>query len=286
VKFRFILAEKACFAIVFMCRQLDVSRSGFYGWRSRGESARKATDRRLAPLIRAEFLEHPRGCGSRPVVQALREQGHGVSRKRAVRLMAQEGLRHRLKRRFARTTDSSHKKRVAKNVLARNFEAGPPNKSWAGDITYIHTKRGWAYLAAILDLGSRKVVGWTVSTSLDQELALEALRRAIASRRPPPGLVHHSDRGVQYTADDYRALLAEHGLISSMSRKGNCWDNAVAESFFSTLKRELPNDHVFEDCRDVERSVFAYVEAYYNTRRRHSALGYVAPNEYERLNAG
>ncbi len=281
-----MLVEKACFTVVFMCRQLAVSRSGFYGWCARGESLRAAMDRALTPLIHAEFLEHPRGCGSRPIVQALREQGHGVSRKRAVRLMAQAGLRHRLKRRFARTTDSRHKNRVAKNVLARNFEVGLPNRTWAGDITYIHTKRGWAYLAAILDVGSRKVVGWAVSNNLDQELALEALRRAIAARRPPRGLIHHSDRGVQYTADHYRALLAEHGLIASMSRKGNCWDNAVAESFFSSLKRELPNDHVFEDAKHVERSVFAYVEAYYNSRRRHSALGQVSPNEYERLQVG
>jgi transposase InsO family protein len=197
--------------------------------------------------------------------------------------MAEAGLRHRLKRRFARTTDSAHTKRVARNVLKRAFEPGPPNKAWGADITYIHTKRGWSYLAAVLDLGSRRVVGWKVAPHMEQSLVVDALRAAIRQRRPPPGLIHHSDRGVQYAADDHRELLAEHGLICSMSRKGNCWDNAVVESFFSTLKRELPNDHVFEDWREVDRAVFAYIEAFYNPRRRHSAIGYLAPNEYERL---
>lgn len=219
------------------------------------------------------------------VTGALRAQGCRVSRKRVVRLMAEENLRHRLKRRFVRTTQSTHQHRVSSNVLDRAFEVGEPNKVWASDITYIHTKRGWAYLAAVLDLGSRSVIGWQVGPTLDEDLAIDALRNALERRAPASGLIHHSDRGSQYAGHAYQALLAEHGITSSMSRRGNCWDNACVESFFSTLKRELPNEEPFEDWRDVERAVFAYVEAHYNTRRPHSALGYRTPNEYEHAKA-
>jgi transposase InsO family protein len=285
VKFRFIEAEKAHFPVSFMCRMLEVSRSGYYASRRRSTSARMKADHALVPLICAEFRKHPRGCGSRPIMHALRADGRPISRRRVVRLMAHEQLRPRLKRRFVRTTDSRHALECAPNVLDRAFDAGEPNRVWASDITYVATKAGWAYLAAVLDIGSRKVVGWDVSTSLEQASALRALESAIRDRQPPAGLIHHSDRGVQYAGDAYQALLVENGMICSMSRKGNCWDNAVVESFFSTLKRELPNDHVPEDWRELEHLVFAYVSAHYNTHRRHSALGYVSPNEYERANA-
>jgi transposase InsO family protein len=181
-----------------------------------------------------------------------------------------------------KTTDSKHDQKVAPNVLKRDFEPGVPNKVWASDITYIYTKRGWAYLAVVLDVGSRKVVGWDVSTTMEEAVVISALRQAFEARRPPPGLIHHYDRGRQYSANAHRELLRAGGAICSMSRKGNCWYNAVVESFFSTLKRELPNDHVFEDWRQVERAVFAYIDAHYNSRRRHSSLGYLSPNEYER----
>jgi putative transposase len=235
----------------------------------------------LVPLIHAEFRKHKRGCGSRMVHGALRVHGYAVSRKRIARLMSEEKLRHRLKRRFVQTTQSRHDQLVAPNVLDRAFEVGPPNKVWASDITYVHTRCGWAYLAVTLDLGSRKVVGWSVAPSLEEPVTLTALDAALRERKPPPGLIHHSDRGVHYTSRAYRRLLTNHGALCSMSRRGNCWDNACVESFFSTLKRELPNDHVFENWREVEHAVFAYVDAYYNTRRPHSALGYLTPNEYE-----
>jgi transposase InsO family protein len=284
VKFAFIAAENASksFEVEFMCRMLGVSTSGYYAYRQRGISEREREDLELVPLIHAEFRKYPRGCGARTVQGALRQQGHCTSRKRVVRLMAKEKLRHKLKRRFVNTTQSRHEERVAANILDRSFEVGVPNKVWAADITYISTKRGWAYLAAILDVRSRKVVGWSVRPSMDEELTLSALESALQRRRPAPGLVHHSDRGVHYASHSYQALLSEHGLVCSMSRKGNCWDNAVVESFFSTLKRELPNGQMFDDWHEVERAVFTYVEAHYNTQRRHSALGYVAPNEYER----
>jgi putative transposase len=282
VKFDFI-AENAGseFDVVFMCEQLGVSRSGYYAQKKRAISQRERNDLELVPLIHNEFEAYPRGCGSRTVVGALRAQGHKVGRKRVVRLMHEENLRHRLKRRFARTTQSDHDKPIAKNLLNRSFEVGESNKVWASDITYIHTKRGWSYLAVVLDLGPRKLVGWCVSETMEESLPLAALELAIRDRRPGPGLIHHSDRGAQYAGRAYQNLLTETGIVCSMSRKGDCWDNACVESFFSTLKRELPNDYVFEDWRDVERTVFEYIDGHYNTRRRHSALGYLSPNEYE-----
>jgi putative transposase len=281
VKFDFIAAEKAQFEVEFMCRMLEVSSSGYYASRKRTMCERAQHDRRLVQLIHAAFAKHPRGCGSRMVMGELRAQGHNVSRKRVVRLMAQEGLRCRLKRRFVRTTNSKHSSKLAPNVLKRRFEPGAPNKVWASDITYLHTKQGWTYLAVVLDVGSRKVVGWNVGTTMEESLVLSALRQSLEARGPAPGLVSHSDRGVQYAANEYRRVHEENGWICSMSRKGNCWDNAVVESFFSTLKRELPNDQPFEDWRDVERALFAYIDGYYNTTRRHSTLGYRSPNEYE-----
>jgi transposase InsO family protein len=282
VKFDFIASEKAYFDVSFMCRMLDVSESGYYASRTRVPCKRVAEDKKLVERIRAEFAMHKRGCGSRTVVHSLRAQGCRVSRKRVVRLMAQEKLRCRLKRRFVKTTDSKHTQKIAANVLKRDFKPGAPNKVWASDITYIYTKRGWAYLAVVLDVGSRKIVGWDVSVTLEESLVMSALRQAFETRKPACGLIHHSDRGKQYAANEYRELLRVHGAVCSMSRKGNCWDNAVVESFFSTFKRELPNDHVFEDWRQVERFAFAYIDAHYNSQRRHSSLGYLSPNEYER----
>lgn len=280
MKFQFIHEEKA-FPIDYMCRHLEVSRSGYYAWCDRGESARDVEDSELLPLIRATFQRYPRGCGSRTALGALRGAGHHVSRKRVVRLMAEDGLRCRLKRRFVRTTDSRHKNRIARNVLKRSFDIGEPNRVWASDITYLLTALGWVYLAVVLDLGSRKVVGWAISPSMEQALVLRALQDAVDSRRPAPGLIHHSDRGVQYTSGEYQALLKHHGMVSSMSRKGNCWDNAVVESFFGCLKREMAGDDVPPDWREVDRRVFAYIAGHYNSNRLHSTLGYVSPNDYE-----
>ena len=285
MKFDFIAAENADkrFEVNFMCRELGVSTSGYYAFMKRGVSQRKLDDLALVPLIHSEFRKHPRGCGSRMVTGALRAKGCAVGRKRVVRLMAEENLCHRLKRRFVRTTQSRHERPVAPNVVKQSFEVGQLNKVWASDITYVHTRHGWAYLAAVLDLGSRKVIGWNVAPTMEDELVLGALRRAIEERDPPHGVIHHSDRGAQYASRAYQRLLAEHAMVGSMSRRGNCWDNACVESFFSTLKRELPNESAFEHWHDVERAVFAYVDAHYNTRRPHSALGYRTPNEYEEL---
>lgn len=283
MKFQFIDAEKATFPIAFMCRRLEVSRSGYYAWRSRPECARSIEDREIAALIRVEFASHPRGCGRRLLVAALRAQQRCVGHRRVARLMKQECLAPRLKRRFRVVRETCGGDVAAPNVLDRSFSVGAPDKVWASDITYIHTLQGWAYLAAVIDIGSRRIVGWSVSHRADQELTLQALRGAVEQRRPAPGLIHHSDRGVQYAALAYQVELGRCGAIASMSRRGNCWDNAVVESFFSALKRELPNERPFEDIRELKRALFAYIEAYYNTRRRHSALGYQSPNRYEEL---
>lgn len=283
MKFDFIAKNAGSeFDIKFMCNMLEVSRSGFYAFGKRGITRREAEDVGLIPEIHAAFREHRRGCGSRMVLGALRSRGIKTSRKRVVRLMREENLQCRLKRRFVRTTHVERGRRCfPKNILNRQFAVGAPNKVWAGDITYIQTKRGWAYLAALLDLGSRKVIGWSVASTMDEQLPLRALQAALRERRTEGALLHHSDRGSQYAGFAYQETLTAHGVTCSMSRNGECWDNACVESFFSTLKRELPNDHVFDDAAEVESAVFAYIEGFYNSRRLHSTLGYRTPIEYE-----
>jgi putative transposase len=283
VKFNFIAAESAVgeFSVAFMCRELGVSSSGYYAHKKSEPSQRRRKDLALMPMIRREFDKYPRGCGSRTVLGALRHQGTATSRKRIVRLMAECKLHHRLKRRYARPPRASVGD-SAENVLDRAFDIGRPMKAWAADITCLHTTQGWAYLAVVLDLGTRKVVGWAIAPTMVDTLAVDALEHAIGRHRPPVGLVHHSDRGSQYMSLRYQQLLLRHGMTCSMSRKGNCWDNACVESFFSSLKRELPTDVAFTDWRAAERAVFAYIEAFYNSTRRHSTLDYLTPNEYER----
>ncbi|WP_141333506.1 IS3 family transposase [Myxococcus sp. AB025B] len=280
VKFTFIHAQKAHFPIAFMCEQLEVSRSGYYAWASRPESARKTNDRELAEVVADVHEESRRRYGSPRVFRELRARGYRVSRKRVARLMRKKGLRARARRRFVKTTDSAHGHPVAPNVLERDFSPEQPNSKWAGDITYVWTAEGWLYLAVVLDLFSRKVVGWAMSDTIDRQLVLSALGMALLNR-PAPDL-YHSDRGSQYASEDYRGLLKQKGITCSMSRKGNCWDNAVVESFFSSLKMELVYERSFQTHEEAKRALFEYIEAWYNRRRRHSALGYVSPEEYER----
>jgi transposase InsO family protein len=280
-----MLAEKANYTVAFMCRQLQLARSGFYAWSRRRPSARALADRRLVPHLRAVF-ERARGTyGSPSVHRELRKQGHQVGRHRVARLMRDDGLRARPRRRFVHTTNSRHGHRVAPNILQRRFGPTAANRVWASDITYIPTRKGWLYLAVVLDLHSRRVVGWAAGKSLDQELAINALERAFDDRRPKPGLLHHSDRGTQYASDLYRQLLCRWSARCSMSRKGNCWDNAVVESFFATLKRELVYGADFDDHECAESALFEYIEVFYNRRRRHTTLDYLSPMEYEELAA-
>jgi transposase InsO family protein len=266
-----------------MCRLLGVSRSGYYAWRKRQPSKRSKMDASLAARIVELHVESHRRYGSPRVHEALKAEGCGVSRKRVVRLMRERGLVARPKPRFCTTTNSDHDDPIAPNVLARHFETPRPNTAWASDITYLATAEGWLYLAIILDLYSRRVVGWAMGNSLERGLCLTALRMALETRRPAPGLVHHSDRGTQYASADYQQLLEDHGLVCSMSRRGNCWDNAVAESFFSTLKTELVGERVFKTRGEATQAVFEYVEAFYNQKRLHSSIGYRSPADFEAI---
>ena len=282
MKFAFIAREKAMFPIDLLCTVLDVSRSGFYASQRRPVATRRGEDQQLAVHVAAAYAASQRRYGSPRVYLDLREQGHAVGRHRVARLMREQGLRARAKRRFQRTTDSQHGLPVAANVLARQFTVPTPNMAWVSDITYLWTREGWLYLVVILDLFSRRVVGWAVHDRITRQLALDALTMALHHRQPPPGLVHHSDRGSQYASGDYQAVLAAHGVVCSMSRRGNCWDNAVAESFFSTLKMELAHDADWATRADARADVARYLEIFYNRQRRHSVLGYVSPVAFER----
>jgi putative transposase len=284
VRFRFVEAEKANYPIRLMCRCLAVSRSGYYAWRSRAASARAQQDARLKVEISAAHTASRKTYGSPRILRDLREEGHRVSRKRVARLMRELGLEGRRKRRFRATTDSKHRFPVAPNVLMRDFDVDAPNTAWVTDITYLATLEGWLYLAVILDLFSRRVVGYAMSERIDRGLVLEALRKALVSRPGAHDLVHHSDRGSQYASHDYREALDEAGIMCSMSRRGNCWDNAVAESFFGTLKTELLYELPLQTKSVTRGAVADYIETFYNVRRRHSSLDYQSPVEFELKN--
>ena len=281
MKFALIEAEKADFPVVFMCRQLGVSRSGYYAWQGRAPSQRAVETAVLSGEVAAVFGENKGRYGSPRVVLELVAQGRCTSRKRVARIMREKGLVARRRKRFCRTTDSNHPFPIAENLLERNFETSAPNQVWVTDLTYIWTRQGWLYLSAILDLYSRAVVGWAMSDRIDTALCLKALDMAVTARRPAPGLVHHSDRGSQYASHDYRRALAKYGMICSMSRRGDCWDNAVAESFWGTLKNELADEMDFASRPEARRVIFEYIEAFYNLRRRHSSIGYRTPREQE-----
>jgi putative transposase len=283
MRFTFIAAKKADYPISVLCRVMRVRRSGFYAWCRRGtESARVRADRLLTAEVRAVFHEHKRRYGSPRVHQALRRQGTTVGRHRVARLMRENDLRARPRRKFVRTTDSKHCLPTAPNRLARQFNVADPDRVWAADVTYLPTLEGWLYLAVVLDLFSRRVVGWALSESNDEALTLAALQRALEQRRPRRGLVHHSDRGTTYASGAYQDVLHKHGIVCSMSRKGNCWDNAVVESFFSSLDIECGNQQPFASRAEARRLVMEYLLGYYNPTRLHSYLGYRSPMEFER----
>jgi putative transposase len=281
MRFAFVLAEKAVWPVSVMCDVLCVSRSGYYAWQGRPVSAHDRSDAALLVEIKAAH-EAGRGCyGSPRVHHVLRINGTRVSRKRVSRLMKIGGIAGKRRSKFCRTTDSKHGDPIAPNVLNREFDVKLPNTAWVTDVTYIRTLQGWLYLAAILDLFSRRVVGWATSKNNDRELALDALEHANASRRPRPGLVHHSDRGSVYASVDYRQALSDNAMIASMSRKGDCWDNAVAESFFASLKGEALDQETFETRAEATAAIADYVDNFYNVRRLHSSIGYVSSIQFE-----
>jgi transposase InsO family protein len=280
VTFAFIAAEKASFPVRTLCRVLAVSPSGFYAWHRRRPSRRGDADLRVRHAMRVAYAESRGRYGSPRLQHALRAQGLAVGRNRVMRLMRLDGLQARRRRRFRVTTDSTHLHRPARNLVRRQFSPPRPNMIWAADITYLPTATGWVYLAVILDLHSRAVVGWAVRSTLHVELPLAALHLALGRRQPQRGLVHHSDRGVQYACRDYRRILAAHGVTASMSRRADCWDNAVVESFFSTLKQEL-DPTLWTNEAAVTHVIGDYIDRFYNPTRLHSTLGYQSPAAFE-----
>lgn len=282
MRFAFIDAKKAEHSIAALCRVLRVRRSGYYAWSTRAESNRAKANRRLTIEIRAAFEESRRRYGSPRLRRELRARGIHAGRHRIARLMREQQLRARPRRKFVVTTDSRHHLPMPPNRLARDFRVTAPNRVWAGDVTYLPTREGWLYLAVLLDLYSRRVVGWAMSERNDEALTLSALRMALALRRPPPGLLHHSDRGATYASGAYQDVLAKNGVVCSMSRKGNCWDNAVVESFFSTLDIECARGQLFLSKSAARREVPEYLIGFYNSTRLHSYLGYRSPMEFER----
>lgn len=283
MKYRAIRDHADRFAVRLMCRALKVSPAGYYAWGTRPESERTKANRALLTQIRVIHAESRRTYGSPSVWDQLVKRGHRVNEKRVARLMHDAGIRAKTAKKWRATTDSSHKLPVAANNLDRQFAVSAPNRVWAGDITYLWTDEGWLYLAVVLDLYSRAVIGWAMGARLTAELATDALTMALWRRKPLPGLLHHSDRGVQYAARDYQRLLGDHGIRCSMSRKGNCWDNACVESFFATLKKELIHDQRYATREDAKQDVFEWIEVFYNRQRRHTTLGYRSPAEFEAI---
>ena len=283
MRYRAIKDHADRFPIRLMCRALKVSSAGYYAWHERPESARASANRGLLTEIRAIHQESRRTYGSPSIWHALRSRGRCVGEKRVARLMRAEGIRAKTVKKWRATTDSGHKLPVAGNTLDRRFAVSTPNRVWAGDITYVWTDEGWLYLAVVLDLFSRAVIGWAMSARLTADLASAALTMALRRRQPGQGLLHHSDRGIQYASGDYQRLLGEHGIACSMSRKGNCWDNACVESFFGTFKKELIHDQRYASREEAKQDVFEWIEVFYNRLRRHSTLGYRSPAEFEAM---
>lgn len=283
MRFARIDAERGQWPIEAQCEVLGVSRSGYYAWKGRPAAPRVKADEELVIEIKAAHKVGRRAYGSPRIHRELRANGRRVGRKRVERLMRREGIVGRKKRRFRHTTDSNHPDPIAPNTLNRIFDVPLPNTAWVTDVTYIWTREGWLYLAAILDLFSRRVVGWAASRNNDRALALDALDRATSTRKPDAGLLHHSDRGSVYASADYGDALTKIGAVKSMSRRANCWDNAVAESFFATIKGEMIDHEDYETRAEAITAIDDYIECFYNTRRRHSAIGYVSPVEFEMM---
>ena len=290
MRYHFIQEQRDAFSLAALCRAMQVSVSGYYAWRKRPTSQRQQQNVALSAQITTVHQESKATYGSPRIYKELHEQGIACSEKRIARLMCLAGLRGTLPRRFVITTNSDAALPVAENLLAREFTvltpgrppAGKDNARWTTDITYIWTQQGWLYLAVILDLFSRRIVGWAMGHTLERSLVLSALDMAIADRRPCAGLLCHSDRGSQYQSSDYQARLKANGVTCSMSRKGNCWDNAPTESFFATLKRELVYRTTFASREAARTAVFEWIETWYNRKRRHSSLGYLSPEAFEK----
>lgn len=265
-----------------MCHMFSIERSGYYAWLHRKPGKRAKSNEQLDSKIINIFQSHKKRYGSRRITDELQAEGESCSKNRVARRMQALGLQAKAKRKFKVTTDSNHKFPVAPNLLNRNFDASKPNIKWAGDISYIWTEEGWVYLAVVIDLYSRAVMGWSIQRTMTRQLVCDALMMALWRRGFPKGVLFHSDRGSQYCSDDYQKMLKNFKFTCSMSRRGNCWDNAVIESFFHTLKTELVFNEKYKTRKEAKQSIFQYIEVYYNRIRRHSAIGSIAPELYER----
>jgi transposase InsO family protein len=283
MKYQFIDNHRSSLRVMKMCQTLKVSRSGYYSWRFRPESQRSKENRILLFHIRVVHDDSRQTYGSPRVTVELKESGLACGENRVARLMRNNGISAKRQRKFRVTTNSKHNYPVAPNLLNRQFEVSRPNAVWVSDITYIWTSNGWLYLAGVVDLHSRMVVGWSMGHRITEQLTLDALNHALTRRQPSSGLLHHSDRGSQYAANKYQTTLKNNGLVPSMSRKGDCWDNAVMESFFATLKTELIYREIFVTREDAKSKIFDYIEMFYNRKRRHSTLGYKSPVEFEMM---
>jgi transposase InsO family protein len=282
VKFAFIQQNLSAFPVEAACDALAVSRSGYYAWLTRPASPRAQRGEALAVKIQAVHEEHRKVYGSPRIFQVLKAQGERVCENTVAKIMRAQAIRAKTKETFVpRTTDSRHDQPLARNVLDRQFAADLPDRKWAVDITYVPTDEGWLYLAGVIDLCSRRIVGWSMAEHVESALAADALQMAIARRNPAVGLLHHSDRGVQYAAASYQHLLNAHGMQASMSGKGDCWDNAPMESFWGTLKTELVHHERYATREQARQSIFEYIEVFYNRKRLHSALGYQSPEAFE-----
>lgn len=282
MRYAFIERHRTVWPIVIQCEVLRVSRSGFYSWRKRPPSVTATRRAALTQEVREVHRLSRETYGAVRVHQALGQRGTKCDLKTVTKVMREAGIRSKTSRKFrVTTTDSNHPHPVAQNVLARDFTAEKANQKWVADITYIATLEGWLYLAAVLDLFTRKVVGWSMSERIDSRLAVDALEMAVSRQLPEVGLIAHSDRGVQYASEHYQRTLTTHGIECSMSRRGDCWDNAPAESFFATLKKELVHHEVYETRTEARASLFEYIEVFYNRQRLHSSLGYVSPTDFE-----
>ena len=282
MKYAFMRIHQEEFKVSRMCAALQISRSGYYGWWDRPESKRSQQDRDMLVEIRKVHERSRQAYGAVKTWRELKAEGVVCGRHRVARLRRQAGIEARRKRRFRITTQSRAGVVAAQNRLGQCFEVQAVNRAWVGDITFIATSSGWLYLAVLVDLFARRVVGWAMSERIDQQLVLDALNMALLQRKPNPGLIHHTDQGRQYSSAAYLDLLKHHGMITSMSRRGNCYDNAVAESFFSSLKNELVHDCSFRTRDEARTAIFEYIEVFYNRQRRHQSLDYVSPVEYER----
>ena len=285
MRFKLVDAAKKEFPVQRLCKVLGVSPSGYFAWQSRPASRRQREDLVLLAHVRSAFALSNGTYGSPRMTHELQDQGLSVGRRRTARLMRENGLKARQRRRFKRTTDSLHAFPVAPNLLDQDFSAKRADEKWGADISYVWTREGWLYLAVVMDLYARRVVGWAVSDRLHKELVLTALQRALVIRRPGAGLIHHSDRGSQYCSNEYQAELRKHGVRISMSGKGNCYDNSMVETFFKTLKSELVWRTAFQTRAEAQEALARYIDGFYNPLRRHSALGFISPAQFERHKA-